>query len=313
VQAQLQCDHFGGSATGGGGQRRDKARERLRIAVAIQAQEFLGLLFQMVGMSPGRQCLHDILVQSCRRSAIPAAQRMENPGLTTTGGFNPFRGPGSGLHRSRHRVRERGSGRQARVQAGKRHKPYILFYRFIFRESSMTTEIARKPTKKAFHFPTSGDAKRAQRKAAAKAEAAEIVTQAKASEEPKEPKVQAEVVASTKPVKAEKAEKAEKPQKAAKKAAKTAKTPRVRQLAVKTKAKPAKKEKVIRDSFTMPKADHERIAELKRKCLEAGVSVKKSELLRAGIQLLDSASSKRLLAAIAALETVKTGRPAKGE
>ncbi|NIE62352.1 hypothetical protein [Burkholderia sp. Ax-1719] len=174
----------------------------------------------------------------------------------------------------------------------------------------MTTVIARKPTKKAFHFPTSGDAKRAQRKAAAKAEAAEVVVQAKASEEPKEPKVQADVVASAKPVKAEKAEKA---QKAAKKAAKTAKTPRVRELAVKAKVKPAKKEKVIRDSFTMPKADHERLAVLKRKCLDAGISVKKSELLRAGIQLLDSASSKRLLAAISALETVKTGRPAKGE
>ncbi len=174
----------------------------------------------------------------------------------------------------------------------------------------MTTVIARKPTKKAFHFPTSGDAKRAQRKAAAKTEAAEVAIQAKASGEPKEPKVQADVVASTKPVKADKAPK---PVKAAKKAAKTAKTPRVRELAAKTKGKPAKKEKVIRDSFTMPKADHERIAALKRKCLEAGISVKKSELLRAGIQLLDSASSRRLLAAISALETVKTGRPAKGE
>lgn len=78
------------------------------------------------------------------------------------------------------------------------------------------------------------------------------------------------------------------------------------------KLKRAKKEKVVRDSFTMPKADYERIALLKRKCLEAGVAVKKSELLRAGLQLLESAPSKRLLAAISALETVKTGRPAKG-
>lgn len=188
----------------------------------------------------------------------------------------------------------------------------------------MTTVIARKSTKKAFYFPTSGDVKRAQRKAAAKAEAAraskaaEIADQAK---EPREPKVQADDVASTKAVKDVKAVKATKTVKATKKAAKTAakpaakttKAPRAQEAAVKTKGKQAKKEKVIRDSFTMPKADHERLAVLKRKCLDAGISVKKSELLRAGIQLLDSASSKRLLAAISALETVKTGRPAKGE
>lgn len=162
----------------------------------------------------------------------------------------------------------------------------------------MTTEIARKPTKKAFYFPTSGDVKRAQRKAAAKAEAAEAANVAI------EPNAQADDVASTKTAKAVKA---------TKKAAKSTKATRAQQTAVKAKAKNAKKEKVIRDSFTMPKADHERIAVLKRKCLDAGITVKKSELLRAGIQLLDAASSKRLLAAISALETVKTGRPAKGE
>lgn len=171
----------------------------------------------------------------------------------------------------------------------------------------MTTVIARKPTKKAFYFPTSGDVKRAQRKAAAKAEAAEVASKAKA---------QADEAAAAKAVKAEKTEKAEKaakPVKATKKAAKTTKATRVQEAAARTKAKQPKKEKVVRDSFTMPKADHERIAVLKRKCQEAGITVKKSELLRAGIQLLDSASSKRLLAAITALETVKTGRPAKGE
>nr|WP_253190248.1 hypothetical protein [Paraburkholderia phenazinium] len=70
-----------------------------------------------------------------------------------------------------------------------------------------------------------------------------------------------------------------------------------------------KKEKVVRDSFTMPKSDYDKIAALKQKCLDAGVSVKKSEVLRAGLLLLEGATSNRLLAAIAALETVKTGRP----
>lgn len=77
------------------------------------------------------------------------------------------------------------------------------------------------------------------------------------------------------------------------------------------KAKRSKKEKVVRDSFTMPKSDYEKLAKLKQKCLDAGVAVKKSELLRAGLLMLDSAPAKRLLAAVSAIETVKTGRPAK--
>ena len=77
-------------------------------------------------------------------------------------------------------------------------------------------------------------------------------------------------------------------------------------------AKRMTKEEVVRDSFTMPKSDYEKIAVLKQKCLDAGVSVKKSELLRAGLLLLDSApTTEGLLAAISAVETVKTGRPEK--
>ena len=76
------------------------------------------------------------------------------------------------------------------------------------------------------------------------------------------------------------------------------------------KTKRQKKEKVVRDSFTMPKSDYERIALLKQKCLDSGVAVKKSELLRAGLILLDALSNKRLIGAVSAVETVKTGRPA---
>lgn len=80
---------------------------------------------------------------------------------------------------------------------------------------------------------------------------------------------------------------------------------------VAVKDKRAKKEKVVRDSFTMPKSDYDKIAALKQKCLAAGVSVKKGEILRAGLILLESAALKRLLAAVSAVEQVKTGRPAK--
>jgi hypothetical protein len=78
-----------------------------------------------------------------------------------------------------------------------------------------------------------------------------------------------------------------------------------------TKAKRTKKEKVVRDSFTMPKSDYDKIAALKQKCLAAGVNIKKGELLRAGLLMLDSAAPKALLAAVSAVEQVKTGRPAK--
>lgn len=78
------------------------------------------------------------------------------------------------------------------------------------------------------------------------------------------------------------------------------------------KTKRPKKEKVVRDSFTMPKTDYERIASLKQKCLDTGVAVKKSELLRAGLVMLDALPNKRLIAAVSAVETVKTGRPANG-
>jgi hypothetical protein len=82
-------------------------------------------------------------------------------------------------------------------------------------------------------------------------------------------------------------------------------------VAVEQKPKRVKKEKVVRDSFTMPKTDYEKLGELKQKCLSAGVAVKKSELLRAGLLLLEAVPLAQLLDAIAAVETVKTGRPAK--
>lgn len=73
-----------------------------------------------------------------------------------------------------------------------------------------------------------------------------------------------------------------------------------------------KKTKVVRDSFTMPEEDYRKLAELKERCLAGGQKVKKSELLRAGLALLASLPAKRLLTAVASVESVKTGRPAKG-
>jgi len=69
---------------------------------------------------------------------------------------------------------------------------------------------------------------------------------------------------------------------------------------------------MIRDSFTLPEGDYAMLAELKKKCLEAGVHVKKSELMRAGLLHLSKLNQSVLLQAVAQVEIIKTGRPAKG-
>ena len=74
-------------------------------------------------------------------------------------------------------------------------------------------------------------------------------------------------------------------------------------------AKNAKPGKVIRDSFTMPVADYELIGVLKQRCIALGVAIKKSELLRAGLATLEQLPLQSLAQVVAAVETVKTGRP----
>jgi len=74
----------------------------------------------------------------------------------------------------------------------------------------------------------------------------------------------------------------------------------------------AKKAKLIRDSFTMPESEYAQIAGLKKRCLVAGVSAKKSEILRAAVANLAKLSDASVVSALRRLEVIKTGRPAKG-
>jgi len=71
------------------------------------------------------------------------------------------------------------------------------------------------------------------------------------------------------------------------------------------------KVKVVRDSFTMPQVDYDLIAEIKQKALSGGIHLKKSELLRAGLQALSKLSTAQLKLTVANLEKIKTGRPKK--
>ncbi|MBI3531329.1 MAG: hypothetical protein HY068_02415 [Burkholderiales bacterium] len=75
-------------------------------------------------------------------------------------------------------------------------------------------------------------------------------------------------------------------------------------------AKP-KKQKLVRDSFTIPKLEYVVLDELKLRATQLAHPVKKSELLRAGIKALTSMSDAALLAALKAVPTIKTGRPKK--
>lgn len=69
--------------------------------------------------------------------------------------------------------------------------------------------------------------------------------------------------------------------------------------------------KVMRDSFTMPQNEYQKIAEIKALCLKTGLHVKKSEVLRAGLIALCAMSEAQLSAALSGIDKIKTGRPNK--
>ncbi len=73
------------------------------------------------------------------------------------------------------------------------------------------------------------------------------------------------------------------------------------------------KAKVIRDSFSFPEQDYLKISELKKTCLAAGIHVKKSEILRAGLHLLTKLNLDELKKAVDQVEKVQTGRPNSSE
>lgn len=70
-----------------------------------------------------------------------------------------------------------------------------------------------------------------------------------------------------------------------------------------------KNPKLVRDSFTIPKAEYGVLEELKQRAAQLARPVKKSELLRASIKVLASMSSAAFLTALNQVPTIKTGRP----
>lgn len=90
-------------------------------------------------------------------------------------------------------------------------------------------------------------------------------------------------------------------------AAKPAPTPKVEKVA---KVAKAKKPKLVRDSFTIPKTEYVVLDELKQRAARLARPVKKSELLRAGIKALAAMSDPAFLKAMDNVPAIKTGRPA---
>ena len=77
------------------------------------------------------------------------------------------------------------------------------------------------------------------------------------------------------------------------------------------RASSAVHEKVIRDSFSLPSADYGLLGSLRDRGLKSGVHINKSELVRAGLQVLQRFSDAQFLEAVQRVQKLKTGRPAE--
>ena len=106
---------------------------------------------------------------------------------------------------------------------------------------------------------------------------------------------------------------------APKKAAATA-TKAVAKAIAKPAAKPAavkppkaKKPKMVRDSFTIPKPEYDVLDVLKLRAAKLGNPVKKTELIRAGVKAIAALSDAAFKQALLAVPSLKTGRPAKAK
>lgn len=79
------------------------------------------------------------------------------------------------------------------------------------------------------------------------------------------------------------------------------------------KVEKAKKPKMVRDSFTFPKNEYDVLDVLKLRAAKLGTPIKKTELIRAGVKAIAALGDAAFKAALAAVPSLKTGRPAKGK
>ena len=92
--------------------------------------------------------------------------------------------------------------------------------------------------------------------------------------------------------------------KAAKKASK-------KTLGKSTKATKTVKTKLVRDSFAIPEKEYAALVAVKKTCLKAGLEIKKTELIRIGIALVNTLTTAKIKTAQAKLTQISAGRPKK--
>ncbi len=75
------------------------------------------------------------------------------------------------------------------------------------------------------------------------------------------------------------------------------------------KVKAPKRERLIRDTFTLPESDYLLLSECKKRGLSLQLELRKSEIIRAGLKLLSKQDETNFMKAVTNVEKIKTGRP----
>ena len=78
-----------------------------------------------------------------------------------------------------------------------------------------------------------------------------------------------------------------------------------------TKATKTVKTKLVRDSFAIPEKEYAALVAVKKACLKAGLEIKKTELIRIGIALVNTLTTAKIKTAQAKLTQISAGRPKK--
>ena len=99
----------------------------------------------------------------------------------------------------------------------------------------------------------------------------------------------------------------------ASKKASPAKKAATKKSSKKTHAKALKpvKTKLIRDSFAIPENEYAALVSVKKSCLKAGLEIKKTELIRIGIALVNNLTAAKIKTAKGKLTPISAGRPKK--
>jgi hypothetical protein len=99
--------------------------------------------------------------------------------------------------------------------------------------------------------------------------------------------------------------------KAAKKSAKKTSKKTLVKSTKATKATKTVKTKLIRDSFAIPEKEYAALVAVKKTCLKSGLEIKKTELIRIGIALVNDLTTAKIKTAQAKLTQISAGRPKK--